>query len=65
MRVLHSASLTTLLQTCSVLGAVVGGDEVEERQRSARETALHDVDGQLLCCYYPVCLVHWYVSLKA
>ena len=33
------------LQRCGLLGAVVGSDLVEERKRSASETAMRPVDG--------------------
>ena len=33
------------LEKCGLLGAVVGGDVVEERRRSAAETAKRPVDG--------------------
>ena len=38
--------LVQALQRCAVLGAVVGGDVVEERVRSATETAKRPVDGE-------------------
>ena len=34
-----------------MLGAVVGGDVVEERVRSATETAKRPVDGEKVTCY--------------
>ena len=34
-----------------MLGAVVGGDVVEERIRSATETAKRPVDGKEITCY--------------
>ena len=45
------------LQGCAVLGAIVGGDEVEERKRSSRETVARAVDGMRrvgynICCTY-------------
>lgn len=35
------------LESCSVLGAIVGSDVRSERVRSARETATRPVDGML------------------
>ena len=37
------------LERCGLLGAVVGGDMLEERVRSATETAKRPVDG--MRCY--------------
>ena len=44
---------------CSLLGALVGGDVPEERQRSASETAKRQVDGRSLLkcvgeCQFPL-----------
>lgn len=43
--------LLCCVQTCAVLGAIVGGDELEERKRSATETASRAVDGKWQQCF--------------
>lgn len=41
------------LQECSVLAAIVGSDVLEERRRSASESAKRPVEGQCVCvCVY-------------
>lgn len=39
---------TQVLQECSLLGAIEGSDILEERKRSATETAKRPVDGKML-----------------
>lgn len=44
-------NLLQALQGCSVLAAIVGSDVLEERKRSASESAKRPVDGECMCIH--------------